>query len=93
MNKKIKNIAKIVLLDHEYVLLNKLLNNNRLDAARIMVTSAIEYKELYLDVFENNFEKELIITDIQNLDKLLDEIFNLYEDEDEKRKQIKLVIK
>ena len=88
MNKKIKNIAKLVLKDYEYILLNKYLLSNKLNQARLLVTDILDNKELELDMLEDNLERSDIINDIQNLDTLLNEIFNLYEKENE-REQIK----
>ena len=88
MNKKIENIAKIVLTDDEYILLNKYLSNKQLNSARLFIDEILTDKELTLDLIDNYNERSDIITEIQNLDTILDEIFNLYEEEDE-REQIK----
>jgi ribosome-interacting GTPase 1 len=83
MNKKIKNIAKIVLNDFEYSKLNELLKNKKLNSARIYIESLINEIEDILEFTENYSERSQLIENLNKLDTILDEIFNLYEEEDE----------
>ena len=92
MNNKIKNIAKIVLSDFEYSKLNKLLKNKKLNSARIYVESLINEIEDTLEFTEIYFERSQLIENLKKLDTILDEIFNLYEEDDEKE-QIKQSIR
>ena len=86
--KKIKEIAKIVLDDSEYNILNNALDNNQLSSARLLIDSILEAKEFECNSIDDSFEKDLLLTEIKNLDSILDNILNLYEEEYE-REQIK----
>lgn len=86
--KKIKEIAKIVLDDSEYNILNNALDNNQLSSARLLIDSILEAKEFECNSTNDSFEKDLLLTEIKNLDSILDNILNLYEEEYE-REQIK----
>ena len=86
--KKIKEIAKIVLDDSEYNILNNALDNNQLSSARLLIDSILEAKAFECNSIDDSFEKDLLLTEIKNLDSILDNILNLYEEEYE-REQIK----
>lgn len=86
--KKIKEIAKIVLDDSEYNILNNALDNNQLSSARLLIDSILEAKEFECNSIDDSFEKDILLTEIKNLDSILDNILNLYEEEYE-REQIK----
>ena len=54
----------------------------------LFIDDLLDQKELTLDTSSNYMERSNLINEIQNLDTILDEIFNLYEKEDEEE-QIK----
>jgi hypothetical protein len=87
MINKIKNLAKFVLDEEEYNLLETYLIVNNLHYARIMIDELIEKNELFLQ-FSKYKDSEEIKDDILKLKQIEAEIFNLYEKEYE-REQIK----
>jgi len=87
MINKIKNLAKFVLDEEEYNLLETYLIVNNLHYARIMIDELIEKNELFLQ-FSKYRDSEEIKDDILKLKQIEAEIFNLYEKEYE-REQIK----
>ena len=87
MINKIKNLAKFVLDEEEYNLLETYLIVNNLHYARIMIDELIEKNELFLQ-FSKYKDSEEIKNDILKLKQIEAEIFNLYEKEYE-REQIK----
>jgi hypothetical protein len=87
MINKIKNIAKFVLEEEEYNLLETYLVLNNLHHARIMIDELIEKNELFLQ-FSMYKDSEEIKDSILKLKQIEAEIFNLYESEYE-REQIK----
>lgn len=91
MNKKIKELSKLILSDDQYTKLKFYLNQNdftNLNKARILVEDILNDAETDLECSKDEFDKMVLLTQVQDLDKLLDEIFNLYE-EDNEREQIK----
>lgn len=91
MIKKIENIAKIVLTDDTYNLLNKYLSNNDLDLARVLISDLLDDKENEYYHESSHEDDGSLLNEIQHLNTILDEIFNLYDNEDDndRRKQIK----
>lgn len=87
MINKIRNLAKFVLNEEEYNLLETYLIVNNLHYARIMIDELIEKNELFLQ-FSKYRDSEEIKDDILKLKQIEAEIFNLYESEYE-REQIK----
>lgn len=88
MINKIKNIAKFVLDEEEYNLLQTYLLINNLNHARIMIDELIEKNELFLE-FEQYKNSEEIRNDILKLKQIEAEIFNLYMMKEDEREQIK----
>lgn len=91
MNKKIKELSRLILSDDQYTKLKFYLNQNdftNLNKARILVEDILNDAETDLECSKDEFDKMVLLTQVQDLDKLLDEIFNLYE-EDNEREQIK----
>lgn len=92
MNKKIKSLAQLYLSNQEFNTLSSYLNNNKIDKARIYIDELLENEEEFLEC-SHKFEKQEHFNRIQNLLKIENEIFNLYVDDDDERKQIKQFIK
>lgn len=91
MNKKIKELSKLILSDDQYTKLKFYLNQNdftNLNKARILVEDILNDVENDLEFTQNEADRTVLLKQVQDLDKLLDEIFNLYE-EDNEREQIK----
>lgn len=88
MNNKIKNLALLCLNTSEFNTLSNYLNNNKIDRARIFIDDLIEDQEENLQI-SHKFDKQDNLTSLNSLKQLENEIFNLYVEGDDERKQIK----
>lgn len=88
MIKKLKILAQNCLNDDEFKNLYYYLNNNKLDKARVYIDNLLEDEEEFLNS-SHKLEKQEHFDRVEGLLKIEDEIFNLYVDDDEERKQIK----
>lgn len=91
MINKIKNLAKFVLDEEEYNLLNTYLVLENFSEALTVINELIEKNELFLQ-FTMYKDSETIKDDLLKLKQIENEIFNLYSENNE-RKQIKQFIK
>ena len=87
---KIKNKAKFVLDDSDYVKFVNFLNEGELNFARIMIDELADNSELRLSCCDDS-ESEQILKEIELFNQIESEIFNLYVEEDE-GEQIKQIV-
>jgi hypothetical protein len=89
MNENIKNYASLALDDEQFKHLNSLLQNNKLNRARLFVENCMDEIELEMSISEVN-DSAVLETQLNYAKKLEDEIFNLFvEEENDEGKQIK----
>lgn len=84
----IKNLAIFVLEDNDFNKLMNYLSNNQLNDARLLIERIMDEVELNFTT-SNEDSSAVYINHYNQLRKIENEIFNLYEVINEERKQIK----